>query len=438
MKKILIVLEVILIFISANLFAQKSFSKGKLVKERSGFFIESIVKPYSKDSVDVTFLFRIDNSRLRFSQELITESKQEVLVAYPNIEIEIKDSEGIIRKRLPWEQKSTMLIGAKTNNSLTFGVLSSRLKKDNYEAKFILRDKTTFLQKKKISIDAKVDDNIVSNIPIFAQQFENSPNTYSPIISNGNIQFEAKNVKAFFYAKNMDGWKFSINSIEEKNYPTMWEKELSLEGDVNYVNYPPDFIIGGENKENQIRYSIDSKEHDYKIYSLNIPALSIRPQHYQLHCFSPAGDTISYEYEVVWETQPESLYDMDYATEIMYYILDDDAYSKMNSGNDEDKMKKLLAYWKTQDNTPETPYIEAMTEYFRRADYSKNEYSTVRHKDGAYTPRGQICILYGIPDHIEDTIADEKVLEIWKYDALNMTFTFEVPKPGEYVLMKID
>jgi GWxTD domain-containing protein len=437
MKKLLLSIITILVLISSHAYTQRNFSKGKLVQKTNGFYIESIVQPFSKDSVDATFLFRIDNSRLRFSQELLDNSGKEMLVAHPNVEIEIKDSEGIIRKRIPWNKTLSFPLESDKTESSTLGYASARLKKDSYEAKFTLRDKTTFIKKKKLNIDAKVNENIVSSIPIFAQQFENTPNTYSPIVSSGNIPFESKNVKAFFYAKNMEGWKFTLNSIEEKDFQNMWAKKIALEGEVESLSYPPQLILS-KHKGSETIHSLESKEREYKIYQIQIPVQSIRPQKYELKCFLPGSDTITYEYDVIWENKPKSLYEIEYSCEIMYYLLDDEAYNKMESGDEEEQAAKLIAYWEAHDSSPKTPYIESMTTYFERADYAKKTYSTVRHKDGARTPRGQICMLYGIPDTIEDTIIDKQVLEIWNYEESGRKFTFEVPSPGEYKLIKIE
>ena len=80
-------------------------------------------------------------------------------------------------------------------------------------------------------------------------------------------------------------------------------------------------------------------------------------------------------------------------------------------------MKKLYAYWKKQDPTPETAYNERMDEFYRRADYAYFNFArNARLLDGALTDRGKIYILYGAPTNIERSfLLGEQPVEIWSY-----------------------
>jgi GWxTD domain-containing protein len=219
----------------------------------------------------------------------------------------------------------------------------------------------------------------------------------------------------------------------------MWQKELLYEGDVVELD-GSGFELELLKDENLMRGKLNKATVDqggYKLYQLKIPVSTIVPQKFNLYCYKPGGtDSVKLKYEVIWNNKPKSLLDIDYATEMMYYVLDDTQYSELKSGKDEERFEYLLKYWQTQDHTPETPFIEAMEVYFNRVDYAQEAYSTVKHKDGARTPRGQICILYGKPDYVETMVEKKIVKEIWEYDKLQLRFVFNVTSPGVYVLVE--
>ena len=66
---------------------------------------------------------------------------------------------------------------------------------------------------------------------------------------------------------------------------------------------------------------------------------------------------------------PFSLQNTEYAVKMMYYILPDDEYSALNSGNEEKMKQKLFKYWTAHDPTKNTPYNEAMAQFFNRVDH---------------------------------------------------------------------
>ena len=101
----------------------------------------------------------------------------------------------------------------------------------------------------------------------------------------------------------------------------------------------------------------------------------------------------------------------------MIHIMTDEEFKELSSGSRELQIKKLYAYWKKDDPTPETAYNERMDEFYRRADYAYFNFArNARLLDGAMTDRGKIYILYGPPTNIERTfLLGEQPVEIWTY-----------------------
>jgi GWxTD domain-containing protein len=150
------------------------------------------------------------------------------------------------------------------------------------------------------------------------------------------------------------------------------------------------------------------------------------------------GDEYSYTFDVIWMDKPYSLYTPYYALKMMYYILEDEEYEQFNDGDDDYISRKIIEYWKHKDPTPETPYNEAMAEYFRRVDFAFFNLKDINEKDGAKTKRGMIYILHGEPDAVEDTIKDKVTTLKWRYNKLGQEFVFTSNDGSEYKLIKIN
>ncbi len=119
---------------------------------------------------------------------------------------------------------------------------------------------------------------------------------------------------------------------------------------------------------------------------------------------------------LVWQNMPLSLGDPIDAIEPLAVIMNSDDYSNINSGSDQEKMKKVYAFWHTQDPTPATAYNERMATFYQRVDYAAFNFTTSRILNGATTDRGKVYILYGPPTKIERTfIPGDAPTETWTY-----------------------
>ena len=78
-----------------------------------------------------------------------------------------------------------------------------------------------------------------------------------------------------------------------------------------------------------------------------------------------------------------------------------------------------------------------MNIFFTRVDKAVIKFASLNQNDGAKTSRGQIFILYGNPNKIQNQMIDGKASEIWEYDKLQKIFIFVSDKYGDYKLKKI-
>ncbi len=142
-------------------------------------------------------------------------------------------------------------------------------------------------------------------------------------------------------------------------------------------------------------------------------------------------------FRMVWPDMPQSLKNVDYALDILRYIVSPATLDSLKSGDYETRRKNLESFWKSRDASPGTAYNEVMTEYYRRVDHAMRTFGTLRVPDGAGTDRGRIYILYGPPSSTKRTLNPSSYFEEdWHYERLNKTFVFvDRNRNGTYELV---
>lgn len=144
------------------------------------------------------------------------------------------------------------------------------------------------------------------------------------------------------------------------------------------------------------------------------------------------------DFGLEWFSMPLSLGDPRDALPPLGYIVNENVLDSIEGGSRVEQMKKLFAFWKRQDPTPETAYNERMAEFYKRADYAYFNFAkSARLYDGAMTDRGKIYILYGPPTDIQRTfLIGEDATETWLYSnkvKKKFIFTDDTGR-GEYKL----
>ncbi len=140
---------------------------------------------------------------------------------------------------------------------------------------------------------------------------------------------------------------------------------------------------------------------------------------------------------MIWPDMPESLRDVEYALESLRFIAPEHVLDSLQRGNFEERRNNLEGFWKARDATPETADNPIMTEYYRRVDYAREQFATLKQRDGTRTDRGRIYILNGPPSRTERTLDPVNgFTETWTYDRTRKRFVFlDKNKDGTYSLI---
>lgn len=482
MKNIKLYFAIILIFV-VNLFdANAQLDKTAYYNFGTPFFVEYNVLPSENaDSNIINVLYKIQYNSLTFilSNRKETFGKYEAIA---DLEIILKDKDGITRKkslvkdtvisnsfeettskiffysnfvsykvakgdyklnveysRPPKNPKYTSDINAKLDfysNKTTFSepILISRKQKES--SKFLL----PYLMNKKISFSS-VDTGILipvnySEGELFYYEItsvENKKNTSN--FANNNKKIDLRGTAKLRKNSQLNLLKLKSN-LNDKNLE-QFKNNPNFNPSLNSM-YFNNIYFDIETIENE---NSDTENNSNKIGLLDIefPAINTEIGNYILKVISEnKKDTLNFEFEVNWENQPLTLKNISYAIELMYYILSDSQFAEMDSGDEESKITKFVDYWKIKDPTPNTPFNEAMYQYFSRVDYAFFNFQTISQSDGAKTDKGKIYILYGKPDLMENGFNDNRNEEIWTYNKFKKKYYFSTVSTGLLKLSKIE
>lgn len=444
MKKIILIS--ILFLTSLQLISQTKFTndRSSYYTYGSQFFAEAVVLPHEDaDSIRVIIYYKIMNDVLSF-QQIKDNKHNRQYMATSSVEAIIKDKTGIIREHSMKQDTIYVDTFEKTNSKTdyTVGYMEGVLPEGKFTGEVKLYDR--YAQKiEEEELEFGEEHNSFDSEAVFAPFFvQDNSGDYSPLILGGNISFKKNNLVALLpvaYAPESKKYNYII-SKKEASETGDWQGEVNLSGQAEiaeFSNIIPSII---NDKIMLQTECINTPERVYKagFLIIKLPDNAFIPGQYVMKIYqNNSSDTSIFKFRCIWENMPLSLNNIDYAIELMYYILTEDEFDDMQDGNSSEKFLKLLDFWKTKDPTPETPYNEAMEVYFSRVDYAFFNYATISAPDGALTDRGKIFILFGPPDIINDKLTDGTSYEIWTYENFDKVFTFEITDPGTYQLVKI-
>jgi GWxTD domain-containing protein len=444
----------LIIFASVSLLAQKpQFDRASYYSYGQKLFAEAhTLSDNSKDSIKILVLFKSVYESLLFVQANPLDNPGS-FQAIPSVEVFFKDESGIIKNRVLWTD--TIWVNnyedTKFKEKYSEGFIIAKLPINEYSCTIQLLDRYRKPSEKlDIQLKSKIDftKNTIIGDPIFTYPVQQLPAYKSiPFILSNKVNFisrDAKIIIPVIYKKNYNVFNYTIKK-EIQSTDIFWNDTINISGRVTPTDNS--FVNLEKSKEFPVLLSIksNSSEKSYiensisGVMTIELPSSGLSPGNYSLLVINDNNtDSAKYEFEVIWNDMPLALRNPSYAVEVMYYILNDEEYSIMNSGNDDSKAQKVMKYWKQKDPTKLTPFNESMTEYFRRVDFAFFNYQTVKEKDGAKTERGKIYILFGKPDKVEKVLNDGKQSEVWTYTKQSKKYYFELVSNGLYILTKID
>jgi GWxTD domain-containing protein len=445
----------LLLFLAGQVaFAQKHVleDRSKFYIYGNQFFVDAVEVPYAnKDSIKIAIMFKVSNSILHFKKNSDLREKVKVMYAVPELEAKFKNSMGIIKKNV--RKVDTIWVDSyeKTQDKNLYYNYSDYaiLPKDEYKINVVLgeEDNPSIREESLQKIIGKsFYETETMSEPIFVHRFDaESSSNVAPFNIGSNIPFTADGAQAYFsisYSNPEEVIEYSLKymgHIRQKGLH--WTEPFEKSGKAEII--PNRILDFTSDDSGNIVFDLKdfNSEQDLKIGLLKIDLRDsdIFPGRYEFELKRKStGDEYSYTFDVIWMDKPYSLYTPYYALKMMYYILEDEEYEQFNDGDDDYISRKIIEYWKHKDPTPETPYNEAMAEYFRRVDFAFFNLKDINEKDGAKTKRGMIYILHGEPDAVEDTIKDKVTTLKWRYNKLGQEFVFTSNDGSEYKLIKIN
>lgn len=138
-----------------------------------------------------------------------------------------------------------------------------------------------------------------------------------------------------------------------------------------------------------------------------------------------------------WTGLADHVRDLDEAVAQLRYIAKNRDLDYINDGRTEqERLARFREFWKKRDPTRGTDRNERMEEYYYRVAYANKNYGTF--DKGWQTDRGQIMVLFGEPDFVEQHPFnfDVKPYEVWFYYRIGRRFIFiDKTGLGDYELM---
>ena len=393
----------------------------------------------SPDSMMIMAMFRIQYDALIFERST---SFRGEYVAMPTLEIEIKDTNGIIRGRIQWKDSVFAQTFEQSNDTkgYVFGMRSVILQRNHYVVTLALLDKGRVIKKFRLpSIALRGIGQ-----PLFTSGNPFS-NVFTPDIYNGNIPFGSTRQYAVFpLSSSISVTSATLNRQRANEEYSHHVKPITS----TRTELRNNASIMPENLESSASFQpfplLINEENGLQVLIVQFPDNVIAPGRYSLvlHHGEKQGkqDSTRFDFACQWEDMPITLISAEYARQVMKYLLTDDEFDKLSASSDLDIRKKIIDWWKKNDPTPTTIYDEPMTEYFKRADRAFTEFQTITESDGIMTQRGKIALLYGFPKKRDMEIPSQGVRkEIWTYPSpINKRFIFVQQSGKNFVLIAIE
>lgn len=394
--------------------------------------------------------FRLTYDLLTFHRVTQTLQNGNFYEAVPTIYVEAVAADGVISDRGKWQDTAWAKDFSETNSRSAFigGSIELALRPGVYTIKYTFDDGTPGSGFSE-SVNAFTMDDFSGatpaiGTPLFLRDLYGDTLTAASV--DGNALF-GRRLRAYIplaSAEPPKSLKFEIQAI-----PHPSAANRTAPPDPTVVQTGLGTILGGTTLSgaipsgNDLHFAIRRGEsvpaHAYGAL-IDVPTSDLDVGEYLLLLSYEAGsasvnDTVSFRLR--WVDAPFSLSRVDYAIKALYPIVSDDSLDLLQAGDREQQGRALRAFWAKRDPTPSTKFNEAMAEYYRRVDYANANFKSLGQRDGTFTDRGKIFILYGPPTEVNrDLQPDAAPREVWLYhNKVKRGFVFTDPsKTGDYRL----
>ncbi len=307
----------------------------------------------------------------------------------------------------------------------------------NSQRRYVDRDRRIIIPEYTKTKPAVYD--IVFIDPVMGDDVES---ILSPVNFGGNILFgnEVNAVMSFSSSPEEDappGITITVHRLTkgDRSYDEIFSKTVPEE------NIRAGTKLRGEHSENTLQYHIiETGRTDLQTAILPMNGKTLEEGEYRITITKKYDGETSEKtktFRVVWIDKPASLRNLDFAVEMLEYVMSREEYRELRRGSSDERRRKFFEYWQEKDPEPQTAYNPVMTEFYRRVDYAAREFTTIRERNGARTDRGKIYIIYGPPTNIyRELTPGQAPQETWEYRHLNQKFIFvDQTRQGNYRLI---
>lgn len=469
MKSIVVGFIVFTTFIVLNTFSTYS--------QQGIFSVDAISLPSScPDSGVVVLSAEFSNSMVPFLAKKLNTNSNNEFSSLIQLQFEIRDSVGIIRKRIVFKDTIEAENKEETLSNEIRHIKSYRLslQKGFYTISALLQDPNGKLIKRQEVRSQMVQSQLMfvgtptpNSDKVEVIDFWSSPTIASPsftekisesryiqIPSGGKLPYTNKPVivtTQCSYSNSKQEYEYSVEMLGNKSQmERLWSwKVPPIKGIVDAKRF--ELVYDESNPSASIFQKVDISVPNFKcnvpipsliqirgMIEFALPVSSLIPGTYKLTIKAVNNPQVVERYfEISTFHQAQSLKNSKSAVAAMYHLLTDKELNSLEVASDFQRWEFINAFWRKLDPSPTTSFNEAQMEYFRRVDIARAKFPAINQKDGVLTDFGKILVLYGEPSS-EKTVNDEKNGEIiqWIYtNSVQKQFDFKKSSNGLFTLL---
>ncbi|MBL8004808.1 MAG: GWxTD domain-containing protein [Candidatus Kapabacteria bacterium] len=463
-----------LFLLIATLFVLNTLSS---YSQQGLFSVDAISLPSTcPDSGVVVLSSEFSNQMIPFFAKNSNSTSSKEFSSLIQLQFEIRDSLGIIRKRIVFKDTIEADIKEETLSNDIRHTKSHRLtlQKGFYTISALLQDQNGKLIKRQEVRSQMVQSQLMyvgtptpNSDKVEVIDFWSSPTIASPsftekvseslyiqISSGGKLPYKHRPIivtAQCSYSNSKQEYEYSVELLGNKvQLEKLWSwKVPPISGKSEAKRY--ELVFDESNPSAPIFQKVDISVPNFKcnvpipsliqirgMIEFPLPVSSLIPGTYKLTIKSVGNPQMVERYfEISTFHQAQSLKNSKSAVAAMYHLLSDKELNNLEVASDYQRWEFINAYWRKLDPTPTTSFNEAQMEYFRRADIARTKFAAINQKDGVLTDFGKILVLYGEPTS-EQTIKDETNIEIirWSYsNNVQKQFDFKKSANGLYTLL---
>jgi GWxTD domain-containing protein len=398
----------------------------------------------NSDSVDFYLFYKLPLNNYLY----VLGSKGNYVANY-TIELTFSDEDGIVKFHKIISDTAASVSPLTNTNTYSFKIdyLNFKIPNKDYNLSIRAVDNTSRNQEKTILkyLYSNPNKSKKSSLSYLFLSKDNSSGTYKPLVLNNSLNFSGDSIRILLAID--DKFPTTSNIIQIKRIKNenddFWDDTVDIKGNLQQLQ--DSRISIHQNSSSNCSIAFDDISDTKVTAGLNEPTNSnlyyfdifnnnLVPGNYVMNIINNKRDTIKIDFKVVWDNQPLSLINIQFAKKISGIFLNQKELDKINSNDKFEAFRELIKVWEKFNPNPKTKFNEVMVDFYKRVDIAYFKFATFSEKNGAITDQGKVFILYGNPDKIKQVFRKGKLAEVWTYEKLIKEFTFESIQEGVFKL----